>query len=191
MQSNRLKRREFITPRGSAAAPTWPQTSAAPRAHRRELLQSLLVAALASAAGWRTYAAAGAIPLARDRFVELSEKLCALSIDDKALAGAIQNALAEQYGDDEFNRLAALLHSATTQEADRLVAGAGLATLARSIISVWYSGLVGTGENARVLAYEEALAWRATGFAKAPGTCGEFADWAAKPANTLARERRP
>jgi Membrane bound FAD containing D-sorbitol dehydrogenase len=55
------------------------------------------------------------------------------------------------------------------QDVDRLVASSGLHRLAESIVSVWYSGLFGTGEKARVLAYEEALAWRATGYAKAPG----------------------
>jgi hypothetical protein len=81
--------------------------------------------------------------------------------------------------------------SATPQDVDRLVASSGLDKLAKSIISVWYSGLLGTGETTRVLAYEDALAWRATGYAKAPGTCGEFGDWITKPPTALAGERRP
>jgi hypothetical protein len=196
MQFDRLKGCEFIPPVGSAAAPSRRtcverQDSAAGSPHRRELLQSLLVAALAAAAGWDNDAVAASLPLERDRFVGLSERLCAMSIEDGSLADAIQNALADQFTDDEFRRIAELLHSATPQDVDPLVASSGLDKLAKSIISVWYSGLLGTGEAARVLAYEDALAWRATGYAKAPGTCGEFGDWITNPSTALAGERRP
>jgi len=195
MQFDRLKGCEFIPPVGSAAAPSRRtcverQDSAAGSPHRRELLQSLLVAALAAAAGWDD-AVAASLPLERDRFVGLSEKLCAMSIEDGSLADAIQNALVDKFTDDDFRRIAELLHSATPQDVDRLVASSGLDKLARSIISVWYSGLLGTGETTRVLAYEDALAWRATGYAKAPGTCGEFSDWVTKPPTAVAGERRP
>jgi hypothetical protein len=197
MQFDQVKWREFIPLLCGAATLSRPRTSAARQdlaagsPHRRELLQSLLAAALATVSGWHNDAVAGTLPLARDRFVELSEKLCAMSIDDSSLADAIQNALADQYSDDDLRRIAELLHSATLQDVDRLVASSGLDRLAKSIVSVWYSGLFGTGEKARVLAYEEALAWRATGYAKALGTCGEFGDWITKPPSALNRERRP
>jgi hypothetical protein len=137
---------------------------------------------------------AATLPLQRDQFVQLSEKLCAMSIDDKALADAVQTALLDQFAIDDFRRIAELAHSAAPQDIDRLAASSGLEKLAKSIVSLWYSGLLGTGERTRVLAYEEALAWRATGYAKAPGTCGEFGDWIPKPATVLDRkdrERRP
>ena len=105
------------------------------------------------------------------------------------MADAIQNALVDHYSAVDFRRIAEHLHSATPQDVDRLVAS--LLKLAKSIISVWYSGLLGTGEKTRVFAYEEALAWRATGYAKAPGTCGEFGDWITKPPSAADRERRP
>jgi Membrane bound FAD containing D-sorbitol dehydrogenase len=126
-----------------------------------------------------------------DQFIELSEKLCAMSIDDRALADAIQNALSDQYSNDELRRIAELVHSASLQDIDRLIAGSGLQKVAASIVSIWYSGLFGTSKNTRVLAYEEALAWRATGYAKAPGTCGEFGDWITKPTSARDRERWP
>ena len=197
MQSDWVKRREFIPLLGGPAAPSRPRTfparqdPAAGNPHRRELLQSLLAAALATAPGWHIDAVAAALPVERDRFIELSEKLCAMSIENGLLADAIQNALADQYTDDELRRIAELLHSASPQDVDRLVASSGLHKLAKSIISLWYTGLLGTGEKTRVLAYEEALAWRATGFAKPPGTCGEFGDWTTKPPIALDRERRP
>jgi Membrane bound FAD containing D-sorbitol dehydrogenase len=167
------------------------QEAAASGPHRREVLLRLLAAALATTTGWHDDASAAALPLERDRFVELSEKLCAMSIDDRSLSDDIQNALVDQYAAEDFRRIAETLHSATSQDIDRLVASLGLHELAKSIVSVWYSGLLGTGEGARVLAYAEALAWRATGYAKAPGTCGEYGDWITKPPNALDRERRP
>jgi hypothetical protein len=159
--------------------------------HRREVLLRLLAAALAATTGWHDDAFAAALPLERDRFVELSEKLCAMSIADRSLSDAIQNALVDRYSAEDFRRIAETLHAATPEDVDRLVTSSGFQELAKSIVSVWYSGLLGTGERARVLAYEEALAWRATGYAKAPGTCGEFGDWITKPPKALDRERRP
>jgi len=195
MQFHRLKRREIAIVGGSVE-PARRRTSAVPEKpaagspHRRELLQSLLAAALATMPNWHNDLLAATLPLERDRFVELSEKLCAMSIRDRSLADAIQNALIDHYAESDFRHIAELLHSATSEDVDRVVARAGLQRLAKSIISVWYSGLVGTGERARVLAYEEALAWQATGYAKAPGTCGEFGDWMAKPPTAVDREHR-
>ena len=194
MQFHRLNRRE-VTVVGGAAARSLPcisgaaQKAAAAAPHRRELLQSLLAIAFAMPAGWHNDVLAATLPLGRDRFVEMSEKLCAMSIEDRSFADAIQNALLTQHAAADFMRLAELVRSAAPQDVDQLVASSGLADLAKSIASVWYSGLLGTGDTARVLAYEEALAWRATGFAKAPGTCGEFGDWIAKPPSAVDRER--
>ena len=98
MQFHRLKQREVIPLLcdGAAVSRSCPsaarQEIAAGSPDRRELLQRLLAAALASVPGWHSDALAGALPLERDQFVELSEKLCAMSIDDRVLADAIQNA---------------------------------------------------------------------------------------------------
>jgi Membrane bound FAD containing D-sorbitol dehydrogenase len=165
-------------------------TAASP--DRRELLTTLFAAVLANAVCWpRGGIAAEALPLGRDHFLELSAKLCAMQIKDESLADAIQNALVSQYAASEFKRAASILESAPSQHVDRLIAGSGLRDLAKSIVSVWYSGQVGTGEKARVLTYEEALAWPATGYAKPPGTCGEFGDWIAKPASASDLGHRP
>jgi hypothetical protein len=196
MQFDRLNRREITILGGEAVRSRLRnsavrQKPAAGNRHRRELLQSLGAAVLATVTGRYIDVLAAALPIEQDRFLEVSEKLCAMSIDDRTLADAIQNALLDQFAADDFRRIAELLHSATPQDIDRLVAGSGLNELAKSIVSLWYSGLLGTGESTRVLAYEEALAWRATGYTKAPGTCGEFGDWIAKPSTVLNRERRP
>jgi hypothetical protein len=174
----------------SFAGVTTPQDDAASIAPRREVLR-LLAAALATAIGWPREMAAAALPLDRDQFVKLSEKLCAMRLSGGSLADEIQNALAERYSGEDFRRIALASQSDNSQEIERLVAELGVRDLAQSILSVWYSGMLGTGEGARVLAYEDALAWRATGYAKAPGTCGEFGDWTTKPPDVLDRERRP
>jgi hypothetical protein len=183
---------EFIMMLRGVVVRSCPRPAAAPNdagdPHRREILIKLLAAALTTVTGQSVFAAT--LPLGRDRFLELSEKLCAMTLEDRSLADAIQNVLLDQYAADDFRRLAELLHSATPEDVDRLVAGSGLHDLARSIVSIWYSGLLGIGERTRLLAYEGALAWRATGYAKAPGTCGEFGDWIAKPQTALDRERR-
>src|SRR4029077_10288131 len=115
MQFDQLKWREAIPLLCGGATPSQPRTSAARQnvaagsPHRRELLQSLLAAALATVPGWHNDAVAGTLPLERDRFVELSQKLCAMSIDDRAMADAIKNALADQYSDYDLRRLVELL----------------------------------------------------------------------------------
>jgi hypothetical protein len=191
------KARESITLLGAAETPSRPpasaarQDAAAGRLHRRELLHRLLAAGVATAACWRNDALAAALPLERGRFIEVSEKLCAMSIDNGSLADTIQKALRERYPADQFTRINDLLQSAAAGDVERLIVLSHLHELANSIVSVWYSGLIGTGEKTRVLAYEEALAWRATAYAKAPGTCGEFADWTRKPPGTLDHESRP
>lgn len=166
--------------------------AAASSPHRRELLAGLLAVALAALAGWPPSGTlAAALPLERKRFLELSAKLCAMPLENGSLADIIQNALIDQHAAGEFRQLAKLLDAAAPEDVGHLAARSGVRQLAKSIISIWYSGQFGTGEEARVLAYEEALAWPATGYAKAPGSCGVFGDWTAKPDDALSGGHRP
>jgi hypothetical protein len=90
MRSGQLRRREFVMLSGGTAAPLREPISAewqdaqAVGPDRRKLLKSLLAVTLAI--GWQNEVVASTLPLERDRFVELSEKLCAMSIDDAFLA---------------------------------------------------------------------------------------------------------
>ena len=194
MQLDPLKQREVTifqdkSARARARTSAARQEPLATSPHRRELLQSLLAAALAAIWSWQRDVLAATLPLERDRFIELSEKLCAMLIGDKSLAEVIQNALADYYDAADFKRIAELLHSGSADDVDRLLAGSGLQKLANAIVCTWYSGLLGTGEKTRVVAYESALVWQATGYAKAPGVCSEFGDWATKPPSTPDRGR--
>lgn len=160
--------------------------------HRREVLISWFVAVLSASVGWGDRdSIAAALPLERDRFLDLSTKLCGMPIEGGSLADVIQSALAAQHANAEFRQLAELVQSADPNDVERLGAGSEAWELAKSIVSVWYSGQIGVGEATRVLAYEEALAWRATGYAKAPGICGAFGEWIAKPHGALGHENSP
>ena len=92
--------------------------------HRRELLISWLAAALAASVGWGDRnSIAAALPLERDRFLDLSAKLCGMPIEGGSLADVIQSALAAQYANAEFRRLAELVQSADPNDVERLGAG--------------------------------------------------------------------
>jgi hypothetical protein len=160
--------------------------------HRRELLIWCLAAVFTGSVGWGDHnSVAAASPFERDRFLDLSAKLCGMPIEDGSLADVIQDALASRYVNEEFWRLAELVKSADPNDVERLGAGSAVWELAKSILSVWYSGRIGVGERTLVLAYDEALAWRATGYAKAPGVCGAFGDWITKPHGALDHESSP
>ena len=79
---------EFIMMLRGAVVRSCPRPAAASNdagdPHRREILIKLLAAALTTVTGRSGLAAT--LPLGRDRFLEVSEKLCAMSIDDRALA---------------------------------------------------------------------------------------------------------
>ena len=61
--------------------------------------------------------------------------------------------------------------------------GTPMEAAARALAAAWYTGTVGAGADARLLSYEDALAWRAAGYEAVPGTCaGEFGFWSEPPA---------
>ncbi len=109
------------------------------------------------------------------------------------MADAMQAAIAGGTQSERLTQLAALLRQAPPESVENLVAASDLKDLAESLIAAWYTGLTGSAEKngsgektgaklaPYVISHEEALAWRATGYAKAPGTCGLFGEWAVKP----------
>lgn len=97
------------------------------------------------------------------------------------MADVIQSAITSDTGADQLTRLAALVGQAPSETVDTLLATSDLKELAERLIAAWYTGMSGAKETRRVLSHDEALAWRATGYANAPGTCGVFGEWTAKP----------
>lgn len=126
-------------------------------------------------------AQASALDLSDTEFLFLSERLCGLAPDDPSLAGAVQAAVAVLHPVGALRRLADLV-AVISGNLDFAIDASGLAEPASSVVAIWYSGLTGDSAGARVLTYNSALGWAATGFAKPNGTCGEgFGAWADAP----------
>ena len=65
---------------------------------------------------------------------------------------------------------------------DRLLEGDESADVAGEVVAAWYSGLHVNASGPVAHTFEEALAWRAVGFAAVPGFCGEpGSPWARPP----------
>jgi len=126
-------------------------------------------------------AASPAAPLDRAGFLAASG--VATGMDPAKLTGmadALQAAFAAH--GPALQQLAAL---AAAPPADLAAAlrGTPMEAAARALAAAWYTGTVGAGADARLLSYEDALAWRAAGYEAVPGTCaGEFGFWSEPPA---------
>ena len=149
--------------------------------------RAAITGALATLAGlplaaWPILAEAADLPLDRARFLELSRKLCGHSFKAGSLADDLQAGVLAGQAPGGLVRLAELIATAPAAEVDRLVAQSDVKVLAEAIVAAWYTGMVGPADMPRVVTHEDALAWPATGYAKAPGTCGQFGEWTAMPA---------
>ncbi len=80
-------------------------------------------------------------------------------------------------------QLAALARATPPADLAAAIKGTPMEPAARALAAAWYTGTVGSGPAARLLSYEDALAWKAIGFEATPGICaGEFGFWAEPPA---------
>lgn len=192
-----LKERTAMVSRSSQGTPTAvpgierDQTEVAgqlPVGRRAAIVGALAALARLTLAPGSAAAFTGDLPLDRDDFVELSRRLCDLSLKAGSLSDELQAALLDVEGrvPDRLARLAELVASAPPADVDRLVAQSDLKDLAEAIVAAWYTGMVGPAQRPRVVTHEDALAWRATGYAKAPGTCGAYGEWTERPTPTRA-----
>ena len=131
------------------------------------------------------------LPLQRQRFAEISSRLCGLPIKPRGLSDVVQAALADAYTPERLARLAELVASTPDGSLDSVIATSDLKDLAEALIAAWYTGMLATGGKTRVLTLEDALAWHATGYAKPPATCGVFGEWTSSPALAVAVEAKP
>jgi hypothetical protein len=156
---------------------------------RRRLLGGMLGAYASSLVPW-----ALAQPVAdadRGAFQALSAILCGRSALDAALGARLYDALTAD--DREFtHKASALLHDIEQRKLDPLQLQATLdaeksplAAVPRAIVTAWYMGIVGEGEHARVLAYEDAVnAEVVADVLKPPTYCyGRYGSWTRKPAS--------
>ncbi len=125
-------------------------------------------------------AAPGFIPIPADAFHDLSVALTGYSPRDPSLVAAFRDAFSA-----ELNQLQQLYDIVSATPAGgwtQAVAGAGLSDLAEQLVLAWYTGIVGEGEEQRVLTYLDALVWYAVGYTKPPSTCDtDFGAWALRP----------
>ena len=154
---------------------------------RRHLLVSLLSAYTAT---WVPWALAQPITDAKQgSFIALSALLAGRRSLDTALAARLYEALiAEDKGFPDAAQ--ALLTLINDKKIDPLQLQkmlddekSPLAPLPRKIVTAWYLGVVGSGKNARVLAYEHALNATIVSDVLKPPTYayGVYGSWAKKP----------
>ncbi len=111
---------------------------------------------------------------------------------------------AKRFGPDDFIALSARLTGRPSADFDAQVAarilaafrGRGLlpqlitlaagrrtdGTLAREIVTAWYTGICQTAEGPTLVAFEKAIVFTGSSALHAPGTCGgAFGDWSVPP----------
>jgi hypothetical protein len=163
---------------------------------RRRLLAGMLTAYTASLIPWAVaqpvtssgqgaFIAVSAILLGRTSLDEASATRLydALAADDPGFPAAVQ-ALLTFINDGQIDpaQLQATLDQRQTALAPPLAPA--LAPLPRKIVTAWYLGVVGEGEQARCLAYETSLMTMVVGDRLRPPTYayGSYGSWTSKPA---------
>jgi hypothetical protein len=159
----------------------------APDSARRRLLGSLLSAYAASLIPWAL--AQPVEDAGRGAFMALSAIIAGRQSLDAAQAGRLYDALAAE--DPGFPAAAqALLAFINERKTDPLqlqnvldTDRSPLAPLPRKIATAWFMGIVGSGDQARAIAYETALnAVIVADVLKPPTYCyGAYGSWARKP----------
>ena len=132
-----------------------------PRPTRRELLLGATAAGLALARPLPSFAAPAAMTDAA--FLRLSRTVTGHTDLNPVTAGRMLAALSAQSADfvGQAQSLAGLLTEGMTPEALQAAARtAGLDATMKAILTGWYTGTIGHGQSAVMLAYAEALMYR-------------------------------
>ena len=83
-----------------------------------------------------------------------------------------------------IGQLAALARATPPADLAAAIAGTPMEPVAKALAAAWYTATVGAGASAKLLSYEDALAWKVAGFDATPGLCaGEFGFWADAPSS--------
>jgi hypothetical protein len=153
---------------------------------RRTLLKILVSSAAAGHAlnaPLLATAAATQAGIQSAEFAALSSTLTGYPVTDAAVSSRMFAAFDVPQKRSALVRLARLL--ADTQEAniDAAIRANGLGPIAAELVAAWYSGIVKTSSGEKVVAYTDAMMWKAMTFAKPMGVCGgAFGHWADAPA---------
>lgn len=147
---------------------------------RRELLKGL-AALLAWGCAPAALAQGAAAPLAPARFAALSTTLTGYAYD-AALATRMLSALTAAVGADALAKVATLAAVTAPAQLQAELTVAGVDRAAATIVAALMAGVVETPKGAVVLAYNDALAWRAVPWTKPNAVCGGQVDyWAGAP----------
>jgi hypothetical protein len=163
-----------------------------PVVSRRKVLLAALVNAFAGVfmPGASSQAIAAPAESEGEQFLRISRLLTGKSDLDPAIAARTLEAMTAR--DAQFStRFGALakaldtagLHDITDFERTAIAADPALKQTTVEIVSAWYLGVVGEGETAKLVTYENALMFRPTRDVTAPPATGggEFGSWSAKP----------
>lgn len=138
---------------------------------RRTLLQAI--------AAWSAWSASGLDALAAtppsdalERFTALSSALTGITVDDAIASAEVLDAFATPERRAAVQALADLVAATPADALDAAIAARKLDGVANEIVSIWYSGVAGSGDAQEVVLYLNALVWNAMTFAKPMGVCG-------------------
>jgi hypothetical protein len=144
---------------------------------RRTLLKSLAGIAAMLASGRASAQSA----LSAAQFGALSATLTANTPSEPADVTQMFAAFASAERRAALARLAHIVAATPASELDSAIRSNGLEALANDLVAAWYSGVVGTGKNAKLVLYADAYVWSAMTFSKPMGVCGGVTGYWAKP----------
>jgi len=164
---------------------------------RRRFIGTAFVGALAVNLGlsWTRSTLAADQVVARTAspvFLEVSQKLCGRGHLEPGLATRLYSALVAEHADfpEQLQQLAQFMTGPGTNvtglQASLDAAKPAFAGLPRAIVTAWYTGIVGQGETAHCVAYEESLMNVTVADQLKPPSYafGNYGSWANQPAAT-------
>ena len=80
-----------------------------------------------------------------------------------------------------LTKLADVVANTPPSQLDAALRSNGLEALANDLVAAWYSGVVGTGNRAKLVLYADAYVWSSMTFSKPMGVCGGVTGYWAKP----------
>jgi hypothetical protein len=145
---------------------------------RRELL--VAASTLAAALGFPDGALAQGRDISAIDFASLSNAVAGFPPADPSLASHFLEAFSDRMAD--LADLLDIVRTSSEQEWQQRIDAAGLTPLADALATAWYTGMVGEGDDKRVVTYLDAFAWNAVGYTNPPTRCDiSFGAWAEPP----------
>lgn len=147
--------------------------------NRRELLT--VAGALVSTLGLSNIGLAQTVaPISESAFRDLSVALTGFVPPDPGLSAAFRDSFSTELAN--LTKLYEIVRDSDPEDWTKEIASADLGDLAETLITAWYTGIVGEGKDQQVVTYLNALVWYAVGYTKPPSACDtDFGAWANRP----------